>query len=139
VRLVRTQKFGREAQIGNDTEIRSAAEHDSTGSQTQPNPAPHPADRVLFATTKTKYALLSVLPTCLIRGPCRVPTRSPGSVARIRSPLPARAEQRAKLCWSNATPNTTRPHGDVTVRRGASLAVSACPSHLEGGKPGGPV
>lgn len=85
------------------------------------------------------YTLCSVLlPTCLIRGRCRLPTRSPGSVAWIRSlrPRPARAEQRAKLCWSrrqNATPNTTRPHGDVTVR-GAPWRVTRLPraSHLEG-------
>jgi len=64
VRLVRTQKFGREAQIGNDVmEIRSAAEHDSTGwlKKTQTNPTPPPADRVLFATSK--YVLHAMLST----------------------------------------------------------------------------
>ena len=65
-----------------------------------------------------------------------------GDTDTVASPRPARAEQRAKFCWSrrqNATPNTTRRPDDPTTRRRCAVSRhSRFPRarHLEGGKPG---
>lgn len=127
--MVRTQKFGREAQIGSDMET----------SMTSAPPREPQLDSALPLIVGSRLRRLRTIcsaPGCLISWTLSPPFDGTGTVARAEQEGAGAVAQDKTL--RRIRPDPARPHGEVTVRRVASLgSVSACvPCQPSAGKQG---